>query len=75
MSRDPLREKTDRLIWVATLCKVQHLLNRCSRSLQERSMTQITVPKAWEKPQIKHLGELKDVAGAPSGTSQSASKS
>jgi hypothetical protein len=31
--------------------------------------------KAWTKPEIRRLGEIKDVAGSPAGAVQNASKS
>lgn len=41
--------------------------------LQERGMiTETAKPKVWTRPQIKRLGEIKDVAGAQGAGAQAA---
>jgi len=45
-----------------------------SETLQERAMKQTTVQKAWKKPQINRLGQIRDVAG-PNNTGSQGGKS
>jgi hypothetical protein len=44
-------------------------LVRAADTLEERGMTKEVTKKVWKKPEVKRLGELKDIsAGAPSNT-------
>ena len=40
---------------------------RVAATVEERGMTKEVAKKVWKKPEVKRLGELKDVSGgAPS---------
>jgi len=62
--------------WLATIVLDKGRLGLCPYELWEPTMTKTSkTAKAWTKPQVTRLGELKDVRAGNTGTTSNAAMS